>query len=59
MGPQSPSLRMFTYKAQYYPFHDDRLINKYEQRGTLVKISPLDSPNEPGNQWNLYRFACR
>ena len=59
MGPQSPSLRMFTYKAQYYPFHDDRLINEYEQRGTLVKISALDSPNEPGSQWNLYRFACR
>ena len=59
MGPQSPSLRMFTYKAQYYPFHDDRLINEYEQRGTLVKISDLDSPNEPGSQWNLYRFACR
>ena len=59
MGPQSPSLRMFTYKAQYYPFHDDRLITEYEQRGTLVKISALDSPNESGNQWNLYRFACR
>ena len=59
MGPQSPSLRMFTYKAQYYPFHDDRLITEYEQRGTLVKISALDSPNEPGSQWNLYRFACR
>ena len=59
MGPQSPSLRMFTYKAQYYPFHDDRLINEYEQRGTLVKISTLDSPNEPGSQWSLYRFACR
>ena len=59
MGPQSPSLRMFTYKAQYYPFHDDRLINEYEQQGTLVKISALDSPNEPGSQWNLYRFECR
>ncbi len=59
MGPQSPSLRMFTYKEQYYPFHDDRLINEYELRGTLVKITALDSPNEPGSQWNLYRFACK
>lgn len=59
MGPQSPSLRMFTYKEQYYPFHDDRLINKYEQRGTLAKISAFDSRIEPESQWNLYRFACR
>ncbi|RBP99104.1 hypothetical protein CRD59_05500 [Bifidobacterium xylocopae] len=59
MGPQAPSLQMFTYKAQYYPFHDRSLIDSYEHSGTLIKVKDYNSLISRDQSWSLYRFACR
>lgn len=55
MGPQAPSLQMFTFRQQFDPFHDEGLIAHYEKRGTLVKVRDL---SRYGNGWALYRFGC-
>ena len=55
MGPQAPSLQMFTFRQQFDPFHDEGLIAQYERHGTLVKVRDL---GQYGHGWALYRFGC-
>lgn len=58
MGPQSPSLEMFTYKDQYYPFHDSGLIELYEHRGEMTRVDDFGDPGKYGEEWILYRLSC-
>ncbi|MFR0589520.1 DUF6541 family protein [Bifidobacterium apri] len=55
MGPQAPSLQMFTFRQQFDPFHDEGLVAQYERHGTLVKVRDL---SRYGKGWALYRFGC-
>ena len=59
MGPQAPDLHMFTYRAQYDPFHDQNLIDGYVSSGALQKVEDFGAPAGDGEHWALYRFACR
>lgn len=58
MGPQSPSLELFTYKDQYYPFHDSNLIEQYEQRGDMARVVDFGNAEKHGEEWVLYRLNC-
>lgn len=57
MGPQAPSLQMFTFKAQFDMFHDDELIDRYAQEGALEKIISYGAFS-PKENWALYEFNC-
>ncbi|RSX50869.1 DUF6541 family protein [Bifidobacterium callimiconis] len=59
MGPQAASLQMFTFKQQYDPFHDQRLIDQYVQTGTMTIVQDYSAYGEHAQGWALYRFACR
>ena len=59
MGPQAPDLQMFTYKAQYDPFHKQELIDGYVRSGAMQKVEDFGAPAGDGEHWALYRFACR
>ena len=59
MGPQSPSLGMFTYKDQYYPFHDAELIRLYEQYGAIRLVYGFHELGHKDSDWGMYRFNCR
>ena len=59
MGPQAPDLQMFTYKAQYDPFHKQELIDGYVRSGAMQKVEDFGTPAGDGEPWALYRFACR
>lgn len=58
MGPQATDLQMFTYKAQYDPFHDQHLIDDYVRSGTLHMVEDFGSPTDDETHWVLYRFNC-
>lgn len=58
LGPQAPSLQMFTYRAQYNPFHNKRLINDYIHSGAMHKVQEYAAPPDAHDDWALYRFAC-
>ena len=58
MGDQAPDLQMFTYRAQYYPFHDQGLIDGYIKSKALQKVADFGSPADDGQRWALYRFSC-
>jgi hypothetical protein len=58
MGPQAPSLQMFTFKEQYYPFHNQRVIDEYVHNGTLVKIKDFSDLGDYAYGWALYQFGC-
>ena len=59
MGPQAPDLQMFTYKAQYDPFHKQELIDGYVRSGAMQKVEDFGAPAGDGEHWALYRFACQ
>lgn len=60
MGPQAPSLQMFTYKAQFYQFHDAKLIDAYVKAGALKPVTSLDLTRygQHTKDWGLYQLAC-
>lgn len=58
MGDQAPSLRMFTFKEQYDPFHKTDLIDKYVRNGTLKKVRDYSDKGDFAKGWALYRFEC-
>lgn len=58
MGPQAESLQMFTFKAQYDPFHKQDLIDQYVADGTLVKVRDYSHVGDYADGWALYRFGC-
>lgn len=58
MGPQAASLQLFTFKQQYDPFHNEDLIARYVNDGTLVKVDDYGNYGEHAKGWALYRFAC-
>lgn len=58
MGPQAPSLQMFTFKEQYDPFHKTDLIDQYVADGTLTKVQDYSSVGDYASGWALYRFGC-
>lgn len=59
MGPQAPSLAMFTFKAQYDPFHDESLIQGYLEDGVLELVRDYSTLGEEADGWALYRFNCQ
>lgn len=58
MGDQAPSLKMFTFRQQYDPFHREDLIAKYVADGTLVKVRDYSDRADYARGWALYRFGC-
>lgn len=58
MGPQAASLQLFTFKQQYDPFHNEDLIARYVNDGTLIKVDDYGNYGEYAKGWALYRFAC-
>ncbi|WP_101621271.1 DUF6541 family protein [Bifidobacterium parmae] len=60
MGPQAPSLQMFTYRAQFYQFHDAKLIDAYVKAGALKPVTGLDltTYGPHAKDWALYQLAC-
>ena len=58
MGDQASDLQMFTYKAQYYPFHNQALFDRYIKSGALQKIKDFGSPAGGSQPWELYRLSC-
>ncbi|MCT6836862.1 MAG: hypothetical protein M3036_04320, partial [Bifidobacteriales bacterium] len=58
MGDQASDLQMFTYKAQYYPFHDQGLIDRYISLQALQKVDDFGSFAKNDQRWALYRFLC-
>ncbi|MDF7664426.1 hypothetical protein PT282_07115 [Bifidobacterium sp. ESL0763] len=58
MGPQAPSLKMFTFRQQYDVFHRQDLIDAYERQGTLVKVRDFGSLAPYAKGWALYRIDC-
>ena len=59
MGAQAPSLQMFTFKQQYDTFHDQQLIDKYANDGTMTKIQDYSNLSSNAKGWALYQFNCR
>lgn len=58
MGPQAPSLQMFTFRQQYDTFHRQDLIDGYVASGTLVKVKDFSSYGPYAKDWALYRIQC-
>ncbi|MDF7665796.1 DUF6541 family protein [Bifidobacterium sp. ESL0745] len=58
MGPQAPSLQMFTFRQQYDTFHRQDLIDGYVKNGTLVKVKDFSSEGDYAKDWALYRITC-
>lgn len=58
MGPQAPSLQMFTFKEQYDPFHNEAIISKYEKEGVLKEVKDYQSLVPKEKNWKLYKFEC-
>ncbi|WEV53098.1 hypothetical protein OZX64_00930 [Bifidobacterium sp. ESL0704] len=58
MGPQAPSLQMFTFRQQYDTFHRQDLIDGYVKAGTLVKVRDFSSYGPYAKGWALYRIKC-
>ena len=58
MGGQAPSLQMFTFRAQYDPFHREDVISRYVADGTLVKVRDYSHLADYASGWALYRFDC-
>ncbi|MBT1173057.1 hypothetical protein JS528_06765 [Bifidobacterium sp. MA2] len=58
MGGQAPSLKMFTFRQQYDPFHREDLIAQYVADGTLVKVRDYADRADYAKGWALYRFGC-
>lgn len=58
MGGQAPSLQMFTFKEQYYTFHDQNLIDGYVADGTMTKIQDYSDLSKDSDGWALYRLSC-
>ncbi|WEV42668.1 hypothetical protein OZX57_00935 [Bifidobacterium sp. ESL0682] len=58
MGPQAPSLKMFTFRQQYDTFHRQDLIDGYVQSGALVKVKDFSSEGSYAKGWALYRITC-
>ncbi|BDR52988.1 hypothetical protein KIM372_08950 [Bombiscardovia nodaiensis] len=58
MGPQAPSLGIYTFKGQYDPFHDQGHIQSYLDTGTMVKVKDFSSKGAFAQDWALYRLTC-
>ena len=58
MGPQAPSLQMFTFRQQYDPFHNVDLIDGYVGSRALVPVQTFDHAGSDGRQWTLYSVSC-
>lgn len=58
MGPQAPSLQMFTFRQQYDTFHRQDLIDGYVKNGTLVKVKDFSSEGSYAKDWALYSITC-
>lgn len=58
MGPQAPSLQIFTFKDQFNPFHRQELIDKYVQDGGLSAVKDFSNMKPYTQGWMLYRFTC-
>ncbi|WEV69260.1 hypothetical protein OZX73_08390 [Bifidobacterium sp. ESL0775] len=58
MGPQAPSLQMFTFRQQYDTFHRQDLIDGYVKAGALVKVKDFSSYGSYAKGWALYRIEC-
>ncbi|MDF7640202.1 hypothetical protein PT279_01135 [Bifidobacterium sp. ESL0784] len=58
MGPQAPSLQMFTFRQQYDTFHRQDLIDGYVKAGVLVKVKDFSSKGSYAKGWALYRIMC-
>lgn len=58
MGPQVPSLQMFTFRQQYDVFHDRGLIDKYAGDGTMKKVKDFGVYGRQSRGWALYRLGC-
>lgn len=58
MGPQAPSLQMFTFREQYDPFHRTDLIDQYIADGTLTMVRDYSYLGDFAQGWALYRFGC-
>lgn len=58
MGGQAPSLQMFTFREQYYTFHDQNLIDGYVADGTMTKIQDYSDLSKDSDGWALYRLSC-
>ncbi|WP_348519484.1 DUF6541 family protein [Bifidobacterium sp. ESL0800] len=58
MGPQAPSLQMFTFRQQYDTFHRQDLIDGYVKAGTLVKVRDFSSYGPYAKNWALYSIKC-
>ncbi|WEV72571.1 DUF6541 family protein [Bifidobacterium sp. ESL0790] len=58
MGPQAPSLKMFSFRQQYDVFHRQDLIDAYERQGALTKVKDFSSAAPQAKDWALYRINC-
>lgn len=58
MGPQAPSLKMFSFRQQYDVFHRQDLIDGYERQGSLAKVKDFSSVAPYAKDWALYRINC-
>ena len=58
MGEQAPSLQMFTFKEQYYTFHDQNLIDGYVADGTMTMVQDYSDLSKDSDGWALYQFSC-
>lgn len=58
MGPQAPSLQMFSFRQQYDTFHRQDLIDGYVRAGVLVKIVDFSYLGPYAKDWALYSIKC-
>ncbi|WEV64196.1 DUF6541 family protein [Bifidobacterium sp. ESL0732] len=58
MGPQAPSLQMFTFRHQYDTFHRQDLIDGYVRAGVLDKIVDFGYLGPYAKDWALYTIQC-
>ncbi|WEV59899.1 hypothetical protein OZX67_01070 [Bifidobacterium sp. ESL0728] len=58
MGPQAPSLQMFTFRQQYDVFHRQDLIDSYVRAGVLHKVIDFGFYGPYAKDWALYSIQC-
>jgi hypothetical protein len=58
MGPQAPSLQMFTARQQFDVFHRQDLIDAYVKAGVLTKVKDFGSYGPYARGWALYSIGC-
>ncbi|MCO6558970.1 MAG: hypothetical protein J6575_06085 [Bifidobacterium sp.] len=58
MGPQAPSLQMFTFRQQYDTFHRQDLIDGYVRAGVFDKVVDFSYLGPYAKDWALYTIQC-